>query len=178
MFKFTKTAIPEVILIEPEIFGDNRGFFLETYKKSEFAKNGINVDFVQDNHSKSKTGVLRGLHFQVGESAQAKLVRCISGEIFDVAVDIRKDSPTFLKWVGYILSAENKNQLFIPADGFAHGFCVLSEEAEIAYKCSKEYDPKSERGIIWNDELIGIKWPIKDPILSDKDLKNITIKDI
>ena len=178
MFKFTKTEIPEVILVEPQVFGDERGFFLEAYKKSEFINNGITVDFVQDNHSKSKAKVLRGLHFQTGYSAQAKLVRCIKGEIFDVAVDLRQGSSTFLKWVGYVLSEENKKELFIPAEGFAHGFCVLSDEAEITYKCSNEYNPASESGVIWNDESIKIDWPIKDPILSDKDAKNMSVKEI
>ena len=178
MFKFTKTEIPEVMLAEPQVFGDDRGFFLEAYKKSEFINNGITVDFVQDNHSKSKAKVLRGLHFQTGYSAQAKLVRCIKGEIFDVAVDLRQGSSTFLKWVGYVLSEENKKELFIPAEGFAHGFCVLSDEAEITYKCSNEYNPASESGVIWNDESIKIDWPIKDPILSDKDAKNMSVKEI
>jgi dTDP-4-dehydrorhamnose 3,5-epimerase len=178
MFKFTKTEIPEVILIEPQVFGDDRGFFLEAYKKSEFNNNGIIVDFVQDNHSKSKAKVLRGLHFQTGSSAQAKLVRCIKGEIFDVAVDLRQGSPTFLKWVGYVLSEENKKELFIPAEGFAHGFCVLSDEAEITYKCSREYDSKSEVGIIWNDKHIKVNWPISQPFISEKDAKNMTIESV
>lgn len=178
MFKFIKTEIPEVVLVEPQVFEDDRGFFLEAYKKSEFIKNGITVDFVQDNHSKSKAKVLRGLHFQTGASAQAKLVRCIKGEIFDVAVDLRQSSPTFLKWVGYVLSEKNKKELFIPAEGFAHGFCVLSDGAEIMYKCSKEYDPKSEVGIIWNDESIKIDWPVENPMLSDKDSTNLRVKEL
>ncbi len=138
MFKFTKTEIPGVILVEPKIFEDDRGFFCETYKKSEFSANGITDEFVQDNHSKSKKNVLRGLHYQTGPYAQSKLVRCIKGKIFDVAVDIRRDSPAYLKWVGFVLSEENKNQLYIPA-GLAHGFCVLEDDTEVVYKCSKEY---------------------------------------
>jgi dTDP-4-dehydrorhamnose 3,5-epimerase len=178
MIKFTKTDIQGVLLLEPQIFTDERGFFLEAYKKSEFAANGITLDFVQDNHSRSKAGVLRGLHFQVGESAQAKLVRCVKGEILDVAVDLRKDSPTFLKWVSYVLSADNGRELFIPAEGFAHGFLVLSEEAEVTYKCSKEYDPSAERGVIWNDPDLKIDWGMSDPILSKKDLENRTVREL
>ncbi len=177
MFKFTKTEISEVVLIEPQVFEDSRGFFFEAYKKSEFLKNHIDVEFVQDNCSKSQKNILRGLHLQTGSAAQAKLVRCVKGEIFDVAVDLRKDSPTFLKWVGYILSAENKKELFIPAGGFAHGFCVLSEEAEISYKCSKEYNPDAEKGIIWNDSKLNINWPIKNPVLSVKDSNNLKVED-
>lgn len=171
MFKFTKTDIPGVILIEPQVLEDNRGFFFETYKKSEFFANGITDEFSQDNHSKSKKNVLRGLHYQTGENAQSKLVRCVKGKIFDVAVDIRKDSPTYLKWIGYILSEENKNQLYIPA-GLGHGFCALEDNTEVIYKCSKEYFPNSEMGIIWNDPQLSIKWPIESPILSEKDAKN------
>ncbi len=176
MFKFTKTEISGVILVEPQVFEDERGFFCETYKKSEFLANGITDEFVQDNHSKSKKNVLRGLHYQTGPYAQAKLVRCIKGKIFDVAVDIRKDSPTYLKWVGYILSEENKNQLYIPA-GLAHGFCALEDGTEMVYKCSKEYFPDSEKGIIWNDPQLAIKWPVEEPILSAKDSKNMSISE-
>lgn len=168
MISFKKAEIPDIILIEPKVFGDERGFFMETFKFSEFTANGIADNFVQDNHSKSARGVLRGLHYQEGERAQAKLVRCIRGEIFDVAVDMRKDSPTYLKWVGIALSEANKLMLYIPA-GFAHGFCVISDEAEMMYKCSKEYDSKSERGVMWNDPALHISWPIKDPLLSPKD---------
>jgi dTDP-4-dehydrorhamnose 3,5-epimerase len=177
MFEFIKTEISEVILIKSQVFNDERGFFMETCKKSEFALNGIKDNFVQDNHSQSSHGVLRGLHYQEGPKAQAKLVRCIVGEIFDVAVDLRKNSPTYLKWVGYNLSADNKQQLYIPA-GFAHGFCTLSEKAEIVYKCSEEYSPEKEKGIIWNDPSINILWPIKNPIMSPKDLKNAVITDL
>jgi dTDP-4-dehydrorhamnose 3,5-epimerase len=174
-FEFIKTEIPDVILIKPKVFSDERGFFMESYKKSEFEKAGIDTDFVQDNHSKSVKGVLRGLHYQKEPAAQGKLVRCIKGKIFDVAVDIRKKSPTFGKWVGYELSEENKFMLWIPK-GFAHGFLTLSKEAEIIYKVSgSEYSPEHDRGIIWNDKTINIKWPvenIENIILSEKD-KNL-----
>jgi len=168
-FGFEKLNIPEIILIEPRVFEDERGFFMETYKCSDFAKFGIKEKIVQENHSKSKKNVLRGLHYQKNPKAQAKLVRCIRGKIFDVAVDIRKGSPTYGKWVGVILSQDNKKELYIPA-GFAHGFCVLSEEAEIVYKTDNEYSPEYERGILWNDPALNIKWPIKSPLISQKDL--------
>ncbi|WP_456484997.1 dTDP-4-dehydrorhamnose 3,5-epimerase [Desulfurobacterium sp.] len=169
-FEFLKTEIPEVIIVKPRVFGDERGFFLETYKKSDFTKAGINGEFVQDNHSKSRKGVLRGLHYQAKPKMQGKLVRCIKGRIFDVAVDIREGSSTFGKWVGVELSEENKLMLWIP-EGFAHGFLTLSEEAEIVYKVSgSEYSPEHDRSIRWNDPQIGIEWPIdKEPLLSEKD---------
>ena len=169
-FEFIKTEIPEVIIVKPKVFGDERGFFMETYKRSDFESTGIDIDFVQDNHSKSIKGVLRGLHFQTEPKAQGKLVRCIRGKIFDVAVDIRKGSPTFGKWVGVELSEENKLMLWIPK-GFAHGFLTLSEEAEIIYKVSgSEYSPEHDRSIRWNDPDIGINWPLEgEPILSEKD---------
>jgi len=167
-FVFKKLKIPEVILIEPKSFPDKRGFFMETYKQSEFAKSGIKEKFVQENHSRSKKNVLRGLHYQDKPETQAKLVRCVSGEIFDVAADIRKNSPTYGKWVGVVLSEKNKKEIFIP-EGFAHGFCVLSEKAEIIYKTSREYSPKYEKGVIWNDPAINIKWPVKNPLISEKD---------
>lgn len=167
-FKFTRLQIPDLILIEPRVFGDERGFFMETYNYREFEEFGLTDRYVQDNHSKSSRGVLRGLHYQKSKAAQAKLVRVIRGEIFDVAVDIRRGSPTFGKWVGVILSEQNKRQLYIPA-GFAHGFCVLSEEAEVLYKVTDFYNPQEERGIIWNDPDIAIDWPVKEPILSKKD---------
>lgn len=169
-FKFNKTGIEGVYVIEPQVFGDNRGYFMETYHKEVFAKNGLDVDFVQDNQSSSRRGVLRGLHFQYTQP-QGKLVRVISGEVFDVAVDMRKDSPTYGKWEGVILSAENKKQFYIP-EGFAHGFVVLSEGAEFTYKCTDFYKPDDEGGIQWNDPEIGIEWPIDDLdeiILSEKD---------
>lgn len=168
-FEFIPLEIREVILIKPRIFADERGFFLESYKQSEFAMAGINFNFVQDNQSMSKRGVLRGLHYQLEPKAQGKLVRCIKGKIWDVAVDIRKGSPTFAKWVALELSEENKFMLWIPP-GFAHGFVAL-EDSEIIYKCTAEYDPTLDRGIIWNDPDIGITWPISDPILSEKDAK-------
>lgn len=168
-FEFINQSIDGVILIKPKVFADNRGFFMETYKKSEFLNNGINVDFCQDNHSKSSQGVLRGLHYQANPYGQAKLVRCIRGRIYDVAVDIRLGSKTFGQHIKVELSEENKNLLFIP-EGFAHGFVVLSETAELYYKTNKEYAPNSDRGIRWNDNTLNIDWGIDfEPILSEKD---------
>ena len=177
-FEFIRTEIPEVIIVKPRVFGDERGFFMETYKKSDFEKAGIDTDFVQDNHSKSVKGVLRGLHYQLEPKAQGKLVRCIRGKIFDVAVDIRRGSPTFGKWIGVELSEENKLMLWIPK-GFAHGFLTLSEEAEIVYKVSgAEYSPEDDRNIRWNDPDIGIEWPLEgEPILSEKDKTAPSLKD-
>ena len=167
-FTFEKTFIDGVFIITPRVFGDDRGYFMETYKKSDFEAEGINCDFLQDNQSKSKKGVLRGLHFQK-TYPQAKLVRVIKGEVYDVAVDLRKDSPTYGKYVGTVLSAENKKQFFIPR-GFAHGFLVLSDEAEFVYKCDNLYHPEDEGGLIYNDKSIGIDWPQGfDLILSEKD---------
>ena len=177
-FEFEKQKIEDVILIKPKVFGDNRGFFMESYKKSEFAANGITVEFNQDNHSKSTAHVLRGLHFQKPPYGQAKLVRCIRGRIYDVAVDIRPYSETFGKYVKVELSEENKHMLFIP-DGFAHGFVVLSDVAELMYKASGEYAPQADCGIIWNDETINIDWGIDfEPILSEKDTKQKTLKEL
>jgi dTDP-4-dehydrorhamnose 3,5-epimerase len=168
-FKFKKLLIPDIILITPEVFEDTRGTFAETYKKSIFQKVEIKTNFVQDNHAKSKKNVLRGLHYQLPPMEQAKLIMCTKGTIFDVAVDIRKSSPYYGKWVGYSLSEENKNMLFIPA-GFAHGYLVTSEEAAIIYKVSKEYSGEHERGIFWKDPKIRIDWPFTvEPILSEKD---------
>jgi len=167
-FSFRRLEIPEVILVEPRVFSDQRGFFMESYKYSEFAAFGITERFVQDNHSRSQKGVLRGLHYQNPPKAQGKLIRVVVGEVFDVAVDIRKGSPTYGKWVGVKLSAENKRMLYIPP-GFAHGFCVLSEVAEVLYKTTEEYAPDCEAGIVWNDPEIGIAWPVESPILSSKD---------
>ena len=169
MTRFLSTAIQDVILIEPKVFEDERGFFLESYQKQRFAEAGINADFVQDNHSRSQMGTLRGLHYQI-QQEQGKLVRVIVGEIFDVAVDIRRHSPTFGKWVGDYLSAENKKMLWVPP-GFAHGFYVTSPEAEVLYKTTDYYAPQWERTIAWNDSTIGINWPNKGtpPILSSKD---------
>ena len=167
--KIITTTIPDVLIIEPRVFQDERGFFLESYQKKQFKEAGIDVDFVQDNHSKSCRGTLRGLHYQI-QQPQGKLVRAIAGEIFDVVVDLRKHSPTFGQWVGDYLSAENKRILWVPA-GFAHGFFVTSQEAEVLYKASDYYAPQWERCLLWKDPAIGISWPIEDtyPILSAKD---------
>lgn len=173
--KKIETEIPDVCIIEPTAHEDKRGFFMETYHKKKFKELGIACEFVQDNHSRSVKGVLRGLHYQLGKP-QAKLVRVLQGEVYDVAVDIRVGSPTFGKWTAQVLSDENKQILFIP-EGFAHGFCVLSDIAEFEYKCSDFYYPEGERGIAWNDPGIRIDWPLKDikPILSDKDKKYSTL---
>ncbi|HHW68653.1 MAG TPA: dTDP-4-dehydrorhamnose 3,5-epimerase [Epulopiscium sp.] len=174
-FKFTKVEeIEGLYIIEPKVFGDERGYFMETYNYNDFKEAGLDMIFVQDNQSKSRKGVLRGLHFQK-KHPQGKLVRVISGEVFDVAVDIRKDSPTFGKWYGITLSADNKKQFYIP-EGFAHGFLVLSDEAEFVYKCTDFYHPEDESGIRWDDKEIGIKWPIDslgntNLVLSKKDEK-------
>lgn len=156
-FTFTETSIEGVIVVDVKSYGDERGYFMETYKKPDFVAGGIDVDFVQDNQSSSTKGVLRGLHFQINHP-QSKLVRVVSGEVFDVAVDLREGSPTFGKWEGVVLSAENKRQFFIPR-GFAHGFLVLSETAEFYYKCDDVYHPSDEGGLMWNDPAIGIEWP-------------------
>lgn len=177
-FEFEKQKIEDVILVKPKVFGDNRGFFMETYKKSEFFENGITAEFVQDNHSKSTKGVLRGLHFQAKPFGQAKLVRCTRGRIFDVAVDIRKNSKTFGQYVKVELSEENKNMLYIP-NGFAHGFVALTDEVELMYKTNGEYAPSADRGILWNDKDINIDWNIDfQPILSEKDKVQPNLKDI
>lgn len=167
--KISSTAIPEVFVLEPVVHGDHRGFFLETFRKSWFEESGINLNFVQDNHSKSGRGTLRGLHYQVNRP-QGKLVRVIEGEVFDVAVDLRKSSSTFRKWVGVTLSEENRLQLWVPP-GFAHGFYVTSEIAQIVYKCTDYYSPADDRSLLWNDKSIGVEWPLHDekPVLSDKD---------
>ncbi len=174
-FEFKKLEIPDVLLIKPKVFEDDRGFFLETYKKDEFEKAGISGEFIQDNHSKSKYGVLRGLHFQKKPYEQAKIVRCIKGIIYDVAVDLRKNSPTFGKFVAVILSEFNKYMLYIPR-GFAHGFVVLSDEAEVMYKVDNKYAPSHEYGLIWNDPDVNIPWPIDVPTLSKKDETWPTLK--
>jgi dTDP-4-dehydrorhamnose 3,5-epimerase len=167
-FQFHRLEIPDIILIEARHFADDRGLFLETYKRSEFEANGIPDLFVQDNHSRSAHGVLRGLHYQIHPAAQGKLVRVVRGEVFDVAVDIRQGSPTFGQWVGMRLSGDQFRMLYIPA-GFAHGFCVLSEQADLCYKVTAEYAKAQERGIVWNDPEIGIEWPLSQPVLSPKD---------
>lgn len=169
--EFVQTKIPDVLLIKPKVIGDSRGFFLETYRENEFASAGLDQKYVQENHSSSQRGVLRGLHYQIKQT-QGKLVRAIVGEIFDVAVDIRRSSPTFCQWVGVILSAENKYQLWIPP-GFAHGFYVLSEMAEITYKVTEYYAPEWDRSLLWSDPKIGINWPLVDGVplsLSNKDI--------
>ena len=176
-FKFVRLNIPDVILIKPKVFEDERGFFMETYKKSDFEKAKIRCEFVQDNHSRSKYGVLRGLHFQKEPYAQAKIVRCVRGVIYDVAVDLRRNSPTFGKYVAVILSEFNKYMLYIPR-GFAHGFLVLSDEAEVIYKVDNEYAPEYECGLIWNDPDVRIDWPIDNPILSEKDRKWPTLREL
>ena len=168
-FNFKKTNIPEIILVEPRVFNDERGFFMETYKHSDFSKLGIEENFAQENHSKSKKNVLRGLHYQKNPFAQAKLVRVSKGKIFDVAVDIRKGSPSFGKWVSAYLDSEKMNMLYVP-EGFAHGFLAISDEVDLEYYCSKEYCPENEAGIIYNDPALNIAWPSENPILSDKDL--------
>jgi len=168
--KFTPTKIPDVILIEPSVFGDHRGFFKETWQRKTFAENGIDYDFVQDNHSKSTHGILRGLHYQI-QNPQGKLVRVVEGSVFDVAVDMRKSSETFGQWVGFELSAKNHLMMWVPP-GFAHGFYVNSESAEFVYKCTDYYAPEHERSVRWNDEKLAIDWQLvdgKSPILSDKD---------
>jgi dTDP-4-dehydrorhamnose 3,5-epimerase len=165
-----ETKLPGVLIFEPKVFGDSRGFFMETWNKQRYEEAGITGNFVQDNLSYSSYGVLRGLHFQ-NPNAQGKLVYVIEGEVFDVAVDIRVGSPTFGQWVGVTLSSENKRQFYVP-EGFAHGFCVTSETALFAYKCTYLYNPSAEGGILWNDPDIGIEWPIVNPILSDKDKNN------
>jgi dTDP-4-dehydrorhamnose 3,5-epimerase len=159
------TELDEVYLIEPDVHSDERGFFVETFRHSWIDELGIEVGFVQENHSRSSGRVLRGIHLQAG---QAKLVRCGRGRIWDVAVDLRPDSPTYRRWEGYELDDEAHRQLFVP-DGFGHGFCVLSDEADVAYKLSSYYDPKLESGVAWDDPEIGIEWPIADPILSERD---------
>jgi dTDP-4-dehydrorhamnose 3,5-epimerase len=168
-FEFERQSITDVILVKPKIFGDSRGFFMESYKKSDFFANGINIEFNQDNHSKSSKGVLRGLHYQTKPHGQAKLVRCVRGRIYDVAVDIRPESKTFGQYVKVELSEENKQMLYIPL-GFAHGFVALTDDVEILYKASGEYNPQADRGILWNDPEVNIDWEIDfEPILSDKD---------
>lgn len=174
-FSFKRLFIPDIIIIEPQIFPDKRGFFMETFKESMFKENGINTKFVQDNFSRSLKGVLRGLHYQKDPKAQAKLVTTLKGKIFDVAIDIRKNSPTYGKWIGEILSEDNHRLLYVP-EGFAHGFCILSKEASVLYKVTREYSPEHDRGIIWNDPEVNITWPINNPILSKKDLQLPSLK--
>jgi dTDP-4-dehydrorhamnose 3,5-epimerase len=168
--KITETALPGVLILEPRVFKDQRGFFLESYQEARYREAGIPLRFVQDNVSRSRRGVLRGLHYQLRQP-QGKLVSVVRGQVFDVAVDIRRGSPTFGRWVGALLDDESHRQLYIPPL-FAHGFCVMSEEADFGYKCTDYYHPESEQGIIWNDPEIGIEWPMRDIMLSEKDALN------
>ncbi|MCA0987051.1 dTDP-4-dehydrorhamnose 3,5-epimerase [Guptibacillus algicola] len=173
--KLIETALDGVVIVEPSSFGDNRGFFMESYNEKAFKEAGINIDFIQDNHSLSvEPGVLRGLHYQLEEKAQSKLIRVATGAIYDVAVDIRKGSSTFGQWVGVILSESNKRQLLVPK-GFAHGFCTITPNTNVLYKVDEYYSPNHDRGIIWNDPEIGIDWPVSQPILSSKDEKHSTL---
>jgi len=172
----TQASIKDILIIEPRVFEDTRGFFMETYHRDRYLNSGIGQSFVQDNLSFSVQHTLRGLHFQF-KNPQAKLIQVIEGEIFDVAVDIRPDSPTFGQWAGIKLSGENKRQVLIPA-GFAHGFCVLSKTAFFSYKCSDFYNPEDERGILWSDPAVGIDWPVKNPIISEKDQQNPVLSDL
>ena len=175
--KLTKTKLDGVVIIEPDVFGDNRGFFMESWNKKKMEEAGLYYDFVQDNHSKSTVkGTLRGIHFQKGDKAQAKLVRCVKGVVLDVAVDLRKNSPTFKQWVGVKLSAENKKQLLIPR-GFGHGFVTLTDDVEFLYKADNYYAPEADAGIRWNDPDIGVEWGVENPILSEKDKYNLFLMD-
>ncbi len=174
--QFHKTALDGVILVEPTVHGDERGYFLETYHHAKYVAGGIEEAFVQDNQSKSKCGTLRGLHAQE-RSPQGKLVRAVDGDIFDVAVDVRLGSPTFGQWVGEMLTAENFRQLYVPP-GFIHGFCVISESAQVAYKCTTHYNHDDEFSVLWNDPDIGIEWPVDEPILSNRDSSAKRLRDM
>ena len=171
--KLYSTCIPDVVILEPSVFEDDRGFFMETFHAAKFAELGIHTRFVQDNHSRSRRGVLRGLHYQV-KHAQGKLVRVVRGEVYDVTVDLRRESPTFGRWTATYLSEENRRQVYIPP-GLAHGFCTLSEVADLVYKCTDFYSPEHERTLLWNDPQLAIEWPIDDPVLSDKDRRGIPL---
>ncbi|MCK4765243.1 MAG: dTDP-4-dehydrorhamnose 3,5-epimerase [Candidatus Aminicenantes bacterium] len=175
-FHFTKLAIPDVVSVQPDRYPDKRGFFMEVFKDSIFREWGLTDRFVQISHTCSRKNVIRGLHYQMNPKPQGKLVRAVVGEVFDVAVDIRRGSPNFGKWVGQVLSAEKKNLLWIPV-GFAHGYCVLTEDSEVAYYCTEEWAPDCERGIIWNDPEINIEWPSQEPIISEKDAQNQSLAD-
>ncbi|MGE6893904.1 dTDP-4-dehydrorhamnose 3,5-epimerase [Priestia flexa] len=173
--KIINTKFADAFVIEPKVFGDHRGFFTESYNKELFAQNGIDMDFIQDNHSLSQQpGTLRGMHYQLAHKAQTKLVRVTRGAIYDVIVDIRKGSPTYGEWQGFILSADNKRQLLVPK-GFAHGFCTLVENTEVQYKVDELYSPNHDRGIAWNDPSLNIDWPVNEPVLSEKDTKHPTL---
>ncbi|HLJ11915.1 MAG TPA: dTDP-4-dehydrorhamnose 3,5-epimerase [Planctomycetaceae bacterium] len=173
--QFLPTELAGVVLIEPRVFEDARGFFMESFHKPRFAAAGIDVEFVQDNHSRSRQGVLRGLHYQI-KHPQGKLVRAIRGKVFDVAVDLRRSSPGFGRWYGCELSESNRRQMYIPP-GFAHGFCVTSDVAEVIYKCTEVYSPEDERTLLWNDPALGVDWPIASPTLSPKDERGIPLSD-
>ena len=178
-FKFIETKIKDLYIIEPKVFGDNRGYFMESYNRNSFIEAGLTMEFVQDNESKSSKGVLRGLHFQT-KHTQGKLVRVTQGEVYDVAVDLRKGSPTYGQWEGVLLSAENKRQFYVP-EGFAHGFLVLSDEAVFNYKCTDFYAPEYDSGLLWNDSEVGIEWPldgIDEVLLSEKDKMQKTLKEL
>lgn len=174
--KVEQTKLEGVLLVTPQVFGDERGFFMETYNREKALEQGLPAEFVQDNHSKSTKGVLRGLHYQ-SPQWQGKLIRTVQGEIYDVAVDIRAESATFGEWVGVYLNDENKQQLYVPA-GFAHGFLVTSDSAEVIYKCTTLYAPEQEAGVRWNDPDIGVKWPIEEPLLSAKDQTSQLLRDL
>jgi dTDP-4-dehydrorhamnose 3,5-epimerase len=176
-FIFRPTTLPGVVVIEPAVFPDDRGFFMETYKKSDFIAAGLDVDFVQENHSRSVQGTLRGLHLQRAPRAQGKLVRAVEGEILDVAADIRRESPTFGQWVSVTLSAENRLSVYIPA-GYAHGFCVVSPDAQVLYKTTDEYAPDLEWGVRWDDPVLGIPWPVSAPRLSSRDSRWPALSDV
>lgn len=176
--KFTKTKLDGVVIIEPDVFGDHRGFFMESWSEKKMEEAGLHYNFVQDNHSMSSVkGTLRGIHFQKGDKAQAKLVRCVKGAVLDVAVDLRHESPTYKQWVAVELSEENKKQLLIPR-GFGHGFVTLTDEVEFLYKADNYYAPEADGGICWNDPEIGVDWGVENPILSAKDEKNPFLKDL
>lgn len=174
--EFVPRSIPDVLLIKPQVYEDKRGFFLETFRKSYFSEQGIEIEFVQDNMSASTRGVIRGLHYQI-QNQQAKLLMVPKGKILDVAVDLRKGSPTFGKYVSAVLSGENKHQLFIPT-GFAHGYAVLADDTLVSYKCSDYYNPEGERGLYWNDPELDIDWQVEDPIISEKDQKQPKLDEI
>jgi dTDP-4-dehydrorhamnose 3,5-epimerase len=163
-----ETEIPDIALVEPEVHGDERGFMVETFRAEAWREVGVDAEFVQENHSRSRAGILRGIHFQT-DPGQAKLVRCARGRIWDVVVDLRRDSPTYMRWEGHELDDESHRQLFVPL-GFGHGFCVLSDTADVTYKLSSYYDPATEAGIAWDDPDVGIEWPLSDPVLSERDL--------
>lgn len=174
--KIIPTALHDVLIIEPEVFGDSRGFFFESWNRRRYAEAGLDIDFVQDNLSFSQRGTLRGLHYQTPR-AQGKLVSVLQGEVYDVAVDVRSDSPTFGQWVGVVISSENRRQVYVPP-GFAHGFCVTSDTALFAYKCTEYYAPEDEATIAWNDPELAVDWPVDAPILSEKDRRGIPLKDV